>query len=447
MATAYQNNLARLYELQKFGIKLGLSSTENLMKRLGRPDQGRFAHLAGTNGKGSVASIMALALQKAGYKVGLYTSPHLITFRERISINGVMISEEEVVDYANRIWAVCDAGEPPTFFEFVTALAFLYFKDAGVDWAMIEAGLGGRLDATNLIDPALSIITNISLEHTEYLGDTAEKIAWEKAGIIKPGRPTVVGMSPPEALKVILDMAREKHSPAWVYGRDFKIKPLGEQTFDYQGLELSLPGLRPSLWGPHQRDNAALALAALELLRRLKSASRLERAHLEAAVQEVNWPGRAESRPPGSWPPESSPLAFKGRAPLLLDGAHNPAGAEALALALKDHKHAKLHLILGVMADKDLGGILGPLLPLADCLYLTRPEYDRAAAPEVLRAGIVSVCGPPEAETGLYAHIPEALEAAALKAGPEDLVLVSGSLFTVGEARAYLEGVAETELN
>ncbi|MDR0881427.1 MAG: bifunctional folylpolyglutamate synthase/dihydrofolate synthase [Candidatus Adiutrix sp.] len=445
---SYKSELQKMFDLQKFGIKLGLDSMKSILARLGQPQAGRrFVHLAGTNGKGSVGAMLQSVLSAAGYGVGFYTSPHLVTFRERIKIGAEMISEKDVLSLSARVWAATDPQSAPTFFEFVTAMAFLYFAEKKTDLDIIEAGLGGRLDSTNVIEnPLTTAITNIALEHTEHLGATLALIAGEKAGIIKTGVPLVTGALPPEAAEVIWRRALELKSPALIPGRDFTVETTsfdrqGRPTINYRSGALVLESLELGLAGPHQADNAAVAITICEQL-----AGRgfpLEEKHLRAGLRQVAWPGRAETFPAGAWPPQGSPA----RAPLLLDGAHNPAGAEALARHLQTMTYDQLHLIVGVMADKDITGVLGPILPMADHLYLTRPAFSRAASPGLLWDRITAAFGPPRVPTTLHPTIPEAFQAAAAEARESDLVLLSGSLFTVGEGRAWLQGLSEVESN
>lgn len=444
---SYKSELQKMFDLQKFGMKFGLEGMGNILAKLGHPHQGRkFVHLAGTNGKGSVGVMLQSILGEAGYKVGFYTSPHLITFRERIRIGEEMISEDEVLSLSRRVWAATDPASPPTFFEFVTAMAFLHFAEKEVDLAIIEAGLGGRLDSTNVIEPLAAVITNVALEHTEHLGDTVAKIAAEKAGIIKPGVLLAAGNLSPEAREVVLKTAEEKNSRALLLGRDFTVEitrldPAGRPTINYWMDPLKIDGLALGLAGPHQADNAAVAISLLPYL--ADQGFPTEEKHLRSGLLPAVWPGRAETFPAGSWPPDGP----KASAPLMLDGAHNPAGAEALARLLAGLDTRRLHLIVGVMADKDIAGVLRPTLALADRLYLTRPAFSRAASPEMLRDKIVAAFGPPKVPTSLHPTIGQAFQAAAAEAGEGDLVLLSGSLFTVGEGRAYLQGITEVESN
>lgn len=443
----YKEGVRKLFELQKFGMKFGLDNMRDILRKLGNPQEGlKLVHVAGTNGKGSVAVTLTSILTAAGHKTGLYTSPHLITFRERIRVGDECLSEGDVLRLIGQVEAVTDPASPPTFFEFVTAMAFLYFKERGVDLAVIEAGLGGRLDSTNVITPLVSVITNIALEHTQQLGDTLAKIGFEKAGIIKPGVPVVTGDVAPEAAAVIAAAARERHSPLWRLGREFTATTVamddrGRPTFDFRRGETAYGALAVALCGPHQADNAALAVATLPIL--AGKGFPVTEAQLRAGLARVRWPGRAEFMEPGQWPPEGP----KAVAPLLMDGAHNPAGAASLAKTLAHVKRRRLLLVVGVMADKDIAGVLAPVLPLAQRLYLTRPLFQRAADPELLLEKIRGAFGEPPMPFSLHHELPEAIKAAAAEAQAGDLVVLSGSLFTVGEGRAYLLEAGDVESN
>ena len=427
----YEKTIEYLYSLQKFGIKFGLSSTENLLSGLGRPHLGLpCLHLAGTNGKGSTGATLAAVLNQAGYRVGFFTSPHLVSFRERFVIGREMIGRREVVDLTARVRAASDPGEPPTFFEFVTAMAFLYFAEQKVDLAIMETGMGGRLDATNVASPLVGVITNISVEHTDYLGRTLAEIAGEKAGIIKPGLDVVTGEKRPALRALFEKTARDQGGRLYMPGRDFRYRSRKDGGLDFFGLNRTMTGLKLTLTGAHQSRNTALALASLELLE--KHGFTVGDQEVRAGLLQVFWPGRCEVFPGGP-----------GQADLMLDGAHNPSAARALAKALAGRTHRRLHMILGIMADKDIAGIMAPLLPLAHAVYLTRPEYSRAASPEVLSkvaCGAASGC---RAAVSRHSELSGAIAAARAAAGPEDLILVTGSLFTVGEARGILTGTRD----
>jgi dihydrofolate synthase/folylpolyglutamate synthase len=422
----YPETIQYLYSLQKFGIKLGLSSTENLLDRLGRP-QDRLAclHIAGTNGKGSVGATLISIFSQAGFKVGFYSSPHLVTFRERFQIGQgdrqEMLSEDDVVRLVQTVLPAVAEAEPPTFFEFVTAMAFVHFVNEKVDLAIMETGLGGRLDATNIVRPLAAVITNISLEHQEYLGSTLMAIASEKAGIIKPGLDVVTGESRPRIRAFFETRTRDLGGRLWALGRDFKVRTRPGGGFDYRGDDLRLTDLHTPLAGPHQVRNAGLALAALEILGKKGFPTRPE--HIREGLARVVWPGRAE--------------VFPGPPRIMLDGAHNPAAARVLARMLESWDRGRMRLVLGIMADKDIDGVIGPLMPLAHEIHLTRPAYSRAAEPQVLAERVRGFKGP----IRLWPTIAQALEGAKTSAGPDDLIVVTGSLFTVGEARSILTGV------
>lgn len=458
---SYNAELQKMFALQKFGMKFGLSGLAGILEKLGNPHHGpAFVHLAGTNGKGSVGIMLQTALSRAGYRAGLYTSPHLITFRERIRIGEELVSHQEVLNLSRQVWAACEADNPPTFFEFVTAMAFLYFQAQKVEVAIIEAGLGGRLDSTNVITPVVAAITNISLEHTEYLGNTVAAIAGEKAGIIKAGVPVVLGRLLSEAGAVIREVAVSQQSSVLELGVDFQAEitasdALGRPTFDFKagsgassgfGEKQNWPKVQVNLAGLHQADNAAVALVLAHVLRQ-KGFAKLSDSHMREGLAQAAWPGRLEPFLAGTWPPLFASASAQGRAPLLLDGAHNPAGTLALARTLATLSYKKLHLIVGVMADKDISGVLEPIYRLAHRIYLTRPEFNRAATPGQLWDNLANTFGSPQVLTTLHLSIPEALGAAAQEAAEGDLVVLSGSLFTVGEGRAYLTGVQEVEPN
>lgn len=428
---AYQEVIEYLYGLQKHGIKLALSNTQKLMDLLGDPHRKfRAIHVAGTNGKGSTAAFLASMLQAAGYCVGLYSSPHLVSFTERIRINTIPIPEARVVALAQRVRDACSAAtaisqEPfqPTFFEVTTALAFAYFADEKVDFGVIETGMGGRFDATNVVTPLVSIITNIDIEHTEYLGNTLEQIASEKAGIIKSSVPVVTGAVQPEAVSVIECTAAAERSPLYCLSRDFmttNITSGQDQVFDYRGLACSLPGLRISLLGRHQVDNAACALAAVECLRSAGVA--ISEAALRRGLAEARWDGRMER--------------VAQRPDIYLDGAHNPASAKRLAETIQQMRSAyqRVILVIGILRDKDCQGILSELVPSVDQVVATKPDYSRAMDVSALGAEIRKL----HSSVTLTETVAEALAHAAKVASPDDLILVAGSLYVVGDARASL---------
>lgn len=412
----YQETLAHIYGLGRFGMKPGLERISSLLSALDNPqDRVITIHVAGTNGKGSTAAFLSAIMAEAGYKVGLFTSPHLSRFTERIRINGREIMEEEVVRLAERAITAAPAGA--TFFELVTAMAWLHFADAGVDLAIMEVGMGGRFDATNAASGIMSIITPISLDHSEYLGDSLAGIAVEKAGVVKPGRPVVISSQSDEVLAVISRQCAELASPIFCCGKDFN-GYWEDGGLAYYGLKSRLSGLKPGIAGRYQAGNAVCALAAAELL--VDVGFHLSEKEMRSGIERAVWPGRME---------------IVGKAPrILLDGAHNPAGGEALAEALQDFPREKLILVAGVMADKDAEGIFMPLFPFADRVYAVTPALTRALPSSQLTVFCRALKVPCE-DAGTVAA---GLERARKAAGPGDLILVCGSLFTIGEARSIL---------
>ena len=416
------DELDYLYSLQKFGIKFGLSATAELLQRLGNPQSGRrCVHIAGTNRKGSVAVFLASILQQAGYTVGLYTSPHLVRFRERFQINFQEIDREQVLRLARKVRRVIQEQEPPTFFEAVTAMALVYFAEADTDLDIIETGMGGRLDATNLVQPLITVITNVSLEHQAYLGTSLEAITREKAGVIKSGVPVVSGATQTKARQILQAAAAEHKAPLYFAGRDFRSRKT-KTGLHYFGLNQRLNRLRLGLPGAHQAQNASLALAGMELL--ADQGISTDAASWRRGLEQARWPGRMHLLP---GPPR-----------ILLDGAHNAAAVKSLSRALQQEwTFSRLLLVIGIMADKDAQAMLGALLPLADRVIFTRPVYERAMDPLRLQALGRAWAVPGE----VIQPLERALEAARHWAGADDLIVVTGSLFTVGEALSCLDPV------
>lgn len=413
----YQESLDFLFGLQRFGIKLGLDNIRALLDRLGRPESAcRLVHVAGTNGKGSVCVTLASILGRCGLRTGLYTSPHLQDFSERIRVDGVPIAPRDVVALTCELRAA-SAGLQPTFFEFTTAMALLHFQRSGVEVAVLEVGMGGRLDATNVVSPQVTAITPVSLDHQAHLGADLAAIAAEKGGIVKPGIPLILGRQPEAAQAVLNELARQRQAPLRRIDMDFRIE--GEGRLRYVGPHLDLDDLELALPGVHQRDNLAVALAAIGELRGQGLA--LDAAAIRSGVREVRWPGRLEWRMDGQ---------------LLLDGAHNGAGAAALANYLQSLNKTGIHLVIGIKGDKQAEAILAPLLPLARKLYCTVPPVEEAVSPTVL-AELAADAGRP---ASIHAT-PAAALAAAMAARPgEEIVVVAGSLFLVAAVRELLAG-------
>jgi len=410
-----------MFALQRFGIKLGLATIRNILNGLGNP-QRTFAciHIAGTNGKGSIAASIASILQQAGYRTGLYTSPHLIDFNERISINGQQISNKDVVKAYQAVKKVHKGSREPTFFEFTTAMALVEFARQKVDWAIIETGMGGRLDATNIIKPAGSIISNISLEHKMYLGNTIAQIAAEKGGIIKARIPVVTGARQPSALSVLESIAAGKSAPFYRYGRDFRVRTNPNGSFNYYGMSKVWKNLKTSLIGPHQVNNTALVLAACETLAQ-KNRLNFTENHLRQGLKNTVWPGRLE---------------FVGQSPLIiLDGAHNLAAARNLANYLQENlRSRKLTLIAGILDDKPYKAMLGPLMKQCSRVIVTRPIIDRALEPEILYAEAKQHVS----DVTCFPDVDQAVTHAMATADPDDVICIAGSLYVVGEAKQTL---------
>ncbi len=365
----YKESVDYLYTLLKFGMKFGLSSVENLLKSLGQPHlRVPVFHVAGTNGKGSVGATVNSVLTRAGYKVGFFSSPHLVFFRERIMVGPEMIDRQDVVHLVEKIRKVMVPAQPPTFFEFITAMAFDHFAEQKVDLAIMEVGMGGRLDSTNVANSLVGAITNISLDHREHLGNTLPEIAGEKAGIIKPGLPVVTGEKRKYVRDVFESVADNLGAKIYCLGRDFKVRTLASGEFSYFGLNRDLKRLTLKLLGPHQIRNAAVALASLELL--ADKGFDFSEMDIREGLKNVSWPGRAE--------------VFSGSPDVMLDGAHNPGAASALADLLAQMDYKRLYLVLGIMADKDIPRIMAPLLPKAKSVFLTRPDYERPSSLEHL---------------------------------------------------------------
>lgn len=413
----FEEALSWLSQFEFHGIRPGLTRIYRLLKKLGHPERKFLAiHIAGTNGKGSTAAFLENILRTHGLKTGLYTSPHLVSICERFVIAGHPISREKFASYCARIKeALGDSAA--TYFELTTALAFLLFAEEGVDVAVVECGLGGRLDATNLLRPALTIITGIGLDHQAYLGHTLGQIAWEKAGILKRGCPLVLGKTPPEAREVILKRAKSLEAPVFEFGRHFEICP-AEEGLTYRG-ELCLSGLEPGLKGRFQWHNLALALKGAEILAR-QGVFSLEESAVKEAVASTFWPGRFE--------------ILKTEPPLILDGAHNLEGIETLLSCMEEEGLRPFNL---VFAASDEGGtkpyrkMLEKLLPFAQTVYLCEPPGPRRPVTMEEWQRWLAEEKPP----GRFMLVSDPLEAVK-KALKEPLpVLVTGSLYLVGQIR------------
>ena len=417
----YKGTIEFLYGLYRHGIKLGLESITTAVEALDNPHS-RYdvIHIGGTNGKGSTSAILAEILQSSGLRVGLYTSPHLVHFSERIRVNGRLISEREVVELTRRLRAAVPASL--TFFEFTTAMAFQYFADEQVDIAVVEVGMGGRFDATNVVTPLGVAITSIAHDHEQYLGETIAEIAFEKAGIIKPRVPVVLGQMSMEATQTLCEIATDRQASCDRFGVEFHVVDDSDGRFRYEGIGI-YSHLSCSLIGDHQKHNAGCALALLERIGLKRFGIR--EATVRTALSQVIWEGRVEI------------LEDKPR--LMVDGAHNPAAAETLLATLKPMirtNDSQLILVLGMMRDKSHAKFLNVLSPFVRHLILTEVDVPRTATIQELKKHV------PEGSCVLHesAHAAQALAKARALASPDDVICVTGSLFLAGEVRNLIKG-------
>jgi dihydrofolate synthase / folylpolyglutamate synthase len=423
--TTYQNCLDEIYKLGRFGIKLELDTILNILKSLNNPQKNYcMVHVAGTNGKGSTATYIASILEKAGFKTGLYTSPHLVKFNERISINGHQISNDQVVDAYQAVHAADTGKRQATFFEIATAMGFYHFSKQNVDWAVIETGMGGRFDATNVIHPKVSVITNLSIEHTDYLGNTIKALAKEKGGIIKKNTPVVIGVSQPSGRKVIKQLALEKSSDLYIYKKDFSIrKNPNQDTYTYKGLKKYFHKLTKPLPGDHQKENLSLALAACELIFEKLIATDKQYNFNETLVQEglllAKWPGRLEHV-------KKNPL-------VILDGAHNLMAARVLGKYLASIlKNRRLTLVLGILDDKPYEQMLKSLVPCASNIIITKAKINRSLEPSILKKAAQRFTPCP---ITIIEDVKQAVTHAIDTSKQEDVICIAGSLYVAGEAK------------
>lgn len=414
--TRYQEALRWLYGLEPRGIKLGLDRIAQAAELRGHPERAlRYVHVAGTNGKGSVATMVESVLRAAGYRTGQFASPHLQRYVERVRIDGRPISEKDAAKRIEELRA--DTRLPPlSFFEYTTLLAFEAFRDARCDIVALEVGLGGRLDSTNIVIPEVSVITSISLEHQRILGDTLAKIAREKAGVLKPGVSCIVGARAPSARRAISARARAVGAPLRWIGRDF------ERTWTGRSLSVRVgdrewTDLRLGLRGRHQGDNAACAIATLVELR--ERGLEISDAQIHEGLKRTKWPGRLE------W--------HEGRPPFLFDAAHNASGCETLARYLGELAFpGRVVLLFGAMRDKDHRRMLATFDGRVDSRVYAAPTTSRSERPErftKIRAGT------------LGRSVRDAIHKAKRAAGPDGLVVVAGSIFLLAEVRALVKNV------
>ncbi|MFA5368146.1 MAG: folylpolyglutamate synthase/dihydrofolate synthase family protein [Dehalococcoidia bacterium] len=409
-----------------------LRRVEELLRRLGDPHLGpRTVHIAGTKGKGSTAAMIAFALTAAGRRTGLYTSPHLHTFRERIRIDGEMISEDDFAAVVDEVKPHADATNSEstfgrlTTFEVLTVAAFAYFKKCNVDFLVLETGLGGRLDATNVVKPEICVITPISMDHTEILGGTVAEIAREKAGIIKPGAIVISAPQNPNAAAVIKETAARLRNRLINTGGDVKWRRLDWNT---RGQEFEVATTKGAhrycipLLGNHQIENAAVAVAALEVLD-------IDYESIFRGLANVNWPGRLE--------------IIKDEPIVLVDGAHNADSARRLREAIEEYiRYDDMILIIGASSDKDIGGMLLELMPLANKIIATKSTHPRALPVNTILNEIEKL----DRKASYFSNVADAVGQALQNAWPHDLICVTGSLFVVAEAIEYIKGVKRDNL-
>ncbi len=422
--TSFQDTLDYLYGLEHFGISLGLENINELCSACGNPqDRLPIVHVAGSNGKGSSIAILRKLLRQHGLSVGVYSSPHLRHFSERIIINETPISEAEIVALTCKLRPVVEKiPRIVTFFDFTTCMALLYFARQAPDIVLLETGLGGRLDATNVArKPLLTMVTNIALEHEEYLGSTLLAVAAEKAGILKPGVPLISGVKQEKLREFFAEKQREMAAACDFLGRDFRIRRHRDGSFSYYGSEYRFNDLRLAMSGRHQQDNAALALRALESLSH-EGLFEIEAQLVTEALAEVRWPGRLQK------------VGIKPD--IYLDGAHNPHGIRALEPELRRlAADRRLILILGVMKDKRIKEMTARLAPLADEVIVTQAPLDRACSPERLAEEVKNHCP----NVTITTSVAEALALARSRAQVDDLIFLTGSLYCVGEAFNVLD--------
>lgn len=415
---AYEETLSRIYNLRGGIIDLRLDRMDQALALFDHPERAFLSfHIAGTNGKGSTAAILHRILSVEGYRVALYTSPHLASFTERIRVGDEEITRDEVVALAGEIDKRAGAaGIQLTFFEFVTVMAFVHFARQAVDVGVIEVGLGGRLDATNLVKPVASLITTISKDHEAYLGSSLLSIAREKGGIIKSGVPVVCGALSVEVVKSLQQIADERAARAYFLGQDFTFSLKDAGVFDYRGMKRHFCQLQVALRGRHQRCNASVALAALELA---QDEFPVSDAAVRQGLGSVEWPGRFE--------------VIIGKPTVILDGAHNGEGVKALVEEIEDFSHTrKVKLLFASMEDKDWRLMLGSLSGVADEIVLTRVGMERSADPYQL-AGHIG-----RTSHRIIEDSRTALHYLMSTARPDDVVLAAGSLYLLGEIRPAL---------
>ena len=409
--------IKEIYSYKRYGIRLGLDRIEYIVKKLGNPQNNfRVIHVGGTNGKGSVCRFIESVLRKAGYKVGLYTSPHLLDFRERFLVNGEMINKDELYHVLKKVLSIAEhMNDKPTFFEISTACAFEYFSESDVDFGIIEVGLGGRYDATNVVNPEITVITNVERDHTDILGNDIRKIALEKAGIIKRGVPLITGCDE-RTLDILKAEARRKGAEIIGIGKWNRIARYpGLQVFEVEGL-LSNYILKTRMMGRFQGFNLSLSVMAIDKLQMM--GTYIPDSSLEKGIEDAFYPGRMHVV-------SSDPF-------ILLDGAHNLSAIRSLKESIiEDFDYKKLIVVIGILRDKEYRRMIEEIGSISDIVIVTKPDNERACDPEELYRYI-------DGEKRITKNVPDALDMAVDTADKEDLICVTGSLYTVSEAMRHI---------
>jgi dihydrofolate synthase / folylpolyglutamate synthase len=429
----YPEALKYIYDLNKYGIKLGLKNIKYLLFLLGNPHQKlNIIHVGGTNGKGSTSSLICSILKSAGFKVGLYTSPHLVDFTERMKINYRSINQKKVATLLERIKPFVEkvAHTPyythPTFFEVITAMAFIYFFEEKVDFLVLEVGLGGRLDATNVCEPLISVITHIDYDHMDKLGNSLEEIAREKGGIIKSGGIVITSNQFEKADQEINKIAQQRNSIIYKVGREIKYEIIKSDLkgiiFNLRGIYNNYINLHIPLLGRHQAENAATAITAVEALK-IKGICISKKA-IRDGLEKVKWSGRLEII-------QKNPI-------LILDGAHNPNGVKVVRQALEEiFCYHRLVLVLGIFADKDYKKMIKIIAPLADLIIATKAKNPRATPPQIIAKEAAQYID--RNKIMVTKNIPQAINYAIFNSHKDDLICITGSLYTIGEAKRYFK--------
>lgn len=427
MKLNYEQSVEYIHGIGMFGSKPGLERISALLDRLDHPEKElKIIHVAGTNGKGSTSAMLSSILQESGYKVGLFISPYLESFNERIQVNNTPIDKDELAKLVSELKPIVEevaqteAGQP-TQFEIVTAMGFKYFKRIDVDFVVLEVGLGGTYDATNVINPIVSIITSIGLDHQAILGNTLEEIAGEKAGIIKEGVPVVTAVTKNGPLEVIREKAKKMNAPFYALGEKFSVLrtnySISGQSFKYSDNKEESE-FNINFLGNHQIRNASLAIKTAKIMDDL--GFEVSKKAIFNGLEKASWPGRLE--------------IMQNKPYIILDGAHNEQASEVISKTIKELFDKEIILVLGILSDKNYQKMISDLVPLAKKVFITAPNYYRATDTEMLAKEAKQYCNDVIEVEGVANAIDNAISAS----NEKDLILITGSLYTVGEARSHL---------